>query len=351
MLALAALYVAVRPSSEEPPLPDDPLALARRIRTHPADWHAAGALSEHALDARVSRRVALWHAANDIAMRLAPSRQAPRMELARAAFFHWTQLSATDRRAALETIAPLLRDEETFSRMAKPLFDLTGNLAYLRRWNPGTARSLELLRNLAATNGRFADYRELREELARQRAVEFREALPRLAPAEIIGELPPPPYTTDDEPLLRDVLAELHRRPLTEDPHHAAELDALDGYALRHHLEPLDGIDAVVHAPPPEPRGVWQHIGENGRVEGLAWIEREMNGATSITIETVKSDEVPPYVEIYVDDRRVAEGEVATAHSFALPAATGVHRLEVRIANPTTRNAEERIVRVVSVAP
>ena len=377
MLALAALYLAVRPSAEEPLLPDDPLALARRVRTHPADWRAAGALSEHALDARVPQRVALWHAANDIAMRLAPIRQAPRMQLARAAFFHWTQLNDADRRAALETIAPLLRDEETFSRMAKPLFNLTGDLGLLRRWNPGTARSLELLRNLAATNGRFDDYRALRAEVVRQRTREFEASLPHLAPADIVGALPPPPYSTDDEPLLRAALAELHRRPLTEDPHYTASLDALVDYALRHRLGPLDGIDAVVHmreavsartrqrlaeatgvhvaeldargALPPEPRGVWRGVGENGRVQGVAAIDREP--PASIVVEPVKSDEVPPYVEVYIDDARIAEGGVAAPRTFALPAAPGVHRIVVAVVNPLTRNAERRAVRIVSAAP
>jgi hypothetical protein len=379
MLALAALYLAVRPSAEEPPLPDDPLALARRVRTHPADWRAAGALSEHALDARVPQRVALWHAANGIAMRLAPIRQAPRMQLARAAFFHWTQLNDADRRAALETIAPLLRDEETFSRMAKPLFDLTGDLGLLRRWNPGTARSLELLRNLAVTNGRFDDYRALRAEVVRQRTREFEASLPHLAPDDIVGALPPLPYSTDDEPMLRAALAELHRRPLTEDPHYTASLDAVIDYALRHRLGPLDGIDAVVHmpqavdprtrqrlaeatglhdavldvrgGPPPEPRGVWRGLGENGRLSGMAAIDRDLGGPASIVVEPVKSDEVPPYVEVYVDDARVAEGGVAAPRTFALPAAAGVHRIVVAVMNPLTRNAEQRAVRIVSAAP
>jgi hypothetical protein len=379
MLALAALYLATRPSAEESPLPDDPLALARRVRSHPADWRAAGALSEHALDARVPQRVALWHAANDIAMRLAPIRQAPRMQLARAAFFHWTQLNDADRRAALETIAPLLRDEETFSRMAKPLFDLTGDLTLLRRWNPGTARSLELLRNLAATNGRFDDYRALRAEVVQQRTHEFDAGLPHLPPADLVGALPPPPYSTDDEPLLRAALAEFHRRPLTEDPHYAASLDALVDYALRHRLGPLDGIDSVVHmpqavspgtrrrlaeatgvhdaeldvrgGPPPEPRGVWRGVGENGRFSGVAATDRELSGPSSIVVEPVKSDEVPPYVEVYVDDSRVAEGEVAAPRTFALPAAAGVHRIAVAVVNPLTRNAEQRVVRIVNAAP
>src|SRR2546430_52960 len=165
MLAIAAVYLIERPASEPPPLPDDPIALARRLRAHPADWRAASALTEHALDAPVANRFALWHAAHDLAQLLAPRRDAPRMELVRAAFFHWQELSPADRRAALDTVAPLLRDPGTFYRMARPLFELTGDLAMLRRWNPGSGDALVYLRNLAAMNGRFEDYRELRGEL------------------------------------------------------------------------------------------------------------------------------------------------------------------------------------------
>jgi hypothetical protein len=382
MLGIAAIYVAVQPRSEAPPLPDDPIALARRLRAHPADWRAAGALSGHALDAPVRNRFALWHAAHDVAMRLAPQRDAPRMELAREAFFHWQELTPDDRRAALDLVAPLLRDPATFFSMAKPLYDLTGDLAMLRRWNPGTPETLEFVRNVAATNGQFAAYRELRAEVTRKRTADFRAAMPRLTPVDIVGALPPRPYSSDDEPLLRDALAELHRRPLTEDPHRLAEVDALIDYALRHHLQPLDGIDAVVHIPGAasdvaryrlaetlgmnaaafdirvaakepltEPRGAWQHLRDDGAVNVRSWIDREMRGPSSITIETVKSDEVPPYVEIYFDDARVGEGEVAKTRAFALPAAAGWHRVEVRVANSSTRNAEPRLVRVVSLAP
>lgn len=382
MLAIAAIYLAVRPNSEPPPLPEDPIALARHLRAHPADWRAASALSEHALDAHVRNRFALWHAAHDVAMHLAPRRDAPRMELAREAFFHWQELTPADRRAALDLVAPLLRDAPTFFSMAKPLFDLTGDMAMLRRWNPGTPETLEFVRNLAAINGHFADYRELRAEVTRSRTANFRARLPRLAPDDIVEALPPAPYSTDDEPLLRDALAELHRRPLTDDPRRPAELDALAEYALRHRLQPLDGIDAVVRmpgavsdltryrlaqtlgmnaaaydiriaakAPLTEPRGTWQHLRDDGAVNGRAWIDREMRGPSSITVETVKSDEVPPYVEIYLDEARVAEGEVARSRTFAVPAAPGLHRLEVRVANPLTRNAAPRLVRIVSAAP
>jgi hypothetical protein len=348
MLAIAAIYLAVRPSSEPPPLPDDPIALARHLRAHPADWRAASALTEHALDAPVANRFALWHAAHDVAQTLAPHRDAPRMELVRAAFFHWQELSPADRRAALDTIAPLLRDHGTFYRMARPLFELTGDLAMLRRWNPGSGDALVFLRNLAAMNGRFNDYRELRGELTRKRLADFRTEIPRLSAAEIIGALPEPPYSTDEEPLLRDALATLHLRPLTEDPHQPAKLDALADYALRHDLEPLDGINAVVHKP--GAAATWQQL-ENGSVKGRSWIDREMSARSSLTLQRSRSDEVPPFVEIYVDDARAGEGEVAASRTFGIAAAPGVHRLEVRIANPVTRNGESRLVRVVSVVP
>ena len=382
MLAIAAVYLVERPASEPPPLPDDPIALARRLRMHPADWRAASALTEHALDAPVANRFALWHAAHDIAQTLAPHRDAPRMELVRAAFFHWQELDPADRRAALDQLAPLLRDRSNFLKMALPVYELTGDLGMLRRWNPGSVEALELLRNLAAANGRFDDYRELRDEVRRKRDANFHQKLPRLSPVEIIGALPPAPYSTDDEPLLRDALAELHRRPLTDDPHRINELDALVDYALRHRLEPLDGINSIVlmhgaasditryrlaqkfgmnaaafdirlaaKTPLAEPRGTWQHLLDDGTVNGRAWIDREMTGLSSIVIQTIKSDEVPPWVEIYLDDARVAEGEVATSRSFAIPATKGMHRLEVRVVNPQTRNLAPRIVRVVSLTP
>jgi len=381
MLAVAALYLVERPASEPPPLPDDPLALARRLRAHPADWRAAGALSEHALDAPVPNRFALWRAAHDAAMHLAPTRQAPRMELAREAFFHWHELSPGDRKAALDLVAPLLRDVPTFFTLAKPLFDLTGDLGMLRRWNPGTVETIEYTRNVAATYGRFDDYRELRAEVTRKREADFHAKVHELSPADIVAALPKPPYSTDDEPLLREALAELHRRPLTEDPHRPAELDALVDYGLRHHLD-LDGVDSITHIagsasdvtryrlaeafamnaaaydirlsakePLTVPRGTWQQLRDDGAVNARSWIDREMTGPASIAIQTVAGDEVPPYVEIYYDDARVAEGDVATSRTFAIPSTGGLHRIEVRVANPITRNAAPRRVKVISVAP
>ncbi|HYU24190.1 MAG TPA: hypothetical protein VEO74_03225, partial [Thermoanaerobaculia bacterium] len=110
-------------------------------------------------------------------------------------------------------------------------------------------------------------------------------------------------------------------------------------------------IRLAAKTPLAEPGGRWQHLRDDGNVNGRAWIDREMAGPSSIAIETVKSDEVPPYVEIYLDDARLAEGDVPASRTFAIPATKGVHRLEVRVVNPQTRNLAPRIVRVVSVSP
>lgn len=67
----------------------------------------------------------------------------------------------------------------------------------------------------------------------------------------------------------------------------------------------------------------------------------------NIVLQNAQSDQVPPYVEIYLGGVRVAEGEVVDQRRFtvAVPAA-GLHRIDVRLVNPWTRNAIQRRVRL-----
>lgn len=68
-------------------------------------------------------------------------------------------------------------------------------------------------------------------------------------------------------------------------------------------------------------------------------------GQTSIDVRAVQSDDVAPYVEVFVDDALVAEGAVADQKTFELPLSEGVlHTVEVRLANPLTRNRVQRRV-------
>jgi len=380
MAASAATYFELRPT---PPgaAPDDPRAIARHIAAHPADWRAAAAMNEHALDAPARDRLALWRASNDMALHLAPKRFAPRVEFARSAFFHWTELSPADRARAIDAMQPLLHDPATFESLARPLFELTGNLPMLRHAAPDTANALSFLETIAVTYGRFSDYRELRDQLRAKQRADFRARLHTLPPADLIGALPPPPYRVADQPLLVAALDELHRRPLDGDPRRGDVVPGLIDYVVRHHLRPLDGIDVLVRSPEsareldryriareignerdviavrmsateplrdPQP-GTWNGVEGDMTFRWRAWIERDVKGIETIAIAAAESDDVPPYVEIYLDDALVVEGTVPA--TFALPPARGMHRIEIDVANPWTRNGTPRRVRIVSVAP
>ena len=100
--ALAIAYIAAGPSPSRGALPEDPRALAARVAAHPADWLAASALSEHALDMPVRDARELWRLSGALALSLAPLLPDPRTSLARGAFFHWNELSDADRKAVLD---------------------------------------------------------------------------------------------------------------------------------------------------------------------------------------------------------------------------------------------------------
>jgi hypothetical protein len=66
----------------------------------------------------------------------------------------------------------------------------------------------------------------------------------------------------------------------------------------------------------------------------------------TITLSNVQSDEIPPYVEIYVDDVRLAEGEIRESRTFAVPLTPGLHEIEIRLVNTHTRNGAQRRLRL-----
>ncbi|HEX6087651.1 MAG TPA: hypothetical protein VF266_24175 [Thermoanaerobaculia bacterium] len=95
---------------------------------------------------------------------------------------------------------------------------------------------------------------------------------------------------------------------------------------------------------------VWQRLCANGEICTHAithvWsAERRMQ---TITLTNAQSDETPPYVEIYVDDFPLAEGEVRDRRAFEIPLPPGTHEIEIRLLNPTTRNGIQRRLRLSS---
>jgi hypothetical protein len=86
-----------------------------------------------------------------------------------------------------------------------------------------------------------------------------------------------------------------------------------------------------------------------GGVELCDWVTMDVytaGGRVPVTLAPSQTDQTPPYVEIYVDDRLVLEGEVRDMRTFDVPVPDGVHEIEIRLANERTRNGVQRRVRL-----
>ena len=70
----------------------------------------------------------------------------------------------------------------------------------------------------------------------------------------------------------------------------------------------------------------------------------------AITVKSIITDDVPPYVEVYIDRSLRAEGAVTGEQTLTAPVERAqVHEVEVRLANPVTRNNTRRKVEVSAV--
>jgi len=415
ILAIAMLLslVAALTWRHDPAPPSDAAVLARWIEDHPSDWLAATDLTESALDSDLPHRFELWRAAHGHAVSLAPERANPRNAFVRSGFFHWYEIDDSDKRAVLAEAEPILRDPANLRAMAPAIYRLTGNFEYLKRVAGGDYSSLVTLRDLAVTNGLFDDYRALRDLAQRRRLAEFAAksaAETSFDPTDDISDC-----TTSDQPLLVAILNQLHDAPLDKTPSNPPGVERLADYAIRHELQPLDGVDyAARDAAAPirarlaialgdvhranltetgsatETSPVWADYyderaayerahgdvvmasayaarAERTRKPLLDWQSRcgsdictsvykelvlAAPAAYSITLARGKSDEVPPYVELYVDDARVAEAAVARQQTFSTPVlAAGLHRIRIRVVNPFTRNLEQRRALFVRESP
>jgi hypothetical protein len=409
--AVLMVFLTHREITRSEPPPQDLAGLGRWMSEHPADWRTAAALSEAALDSGSPNGALLWRAAFDHARLLAPQRTNATTAFVRAGLLHWQQLTPADRRDVLRAAAPLLREPRTFMAMHRPLWELTRDFEYLHRNAPPTEAALSVLRDLAATNGRFADYRELRGEVVANRLRTFRQTRGSLRPPEILTLLPTR-LTGADRQLVQEALDELHRRPIDAGNAAAARSRAAElvRFAVAHRLRPLDGIDALLETPEvPAPTRALLAIAlgraaEASNIEltapndgGIQWLpyyrersafeeaagnrslatvyrqraalagdsaawrglcgrdelcgnaSREVDSTRAIEVvaESAQSDEVPPYVEVYVDDVLVEEGPIEDRRVFHLQASTAERtRLEMRLVNPMTRNRIQRRVRL-----
>jgi hypothetical protein len=435
LASFAAYFVVAQPVAE--PSPRELNKVAPWLRKHPGDWLAASSVIDRALDSLSPSRLLLWRTAYGHALMMAPYRQAPHLAFLHSGLGHWYELGDSDRRTVLAEATPLLRDPLTFSTVLRGFWEATGDFDLVRRANPGTQTALANLMQIAVTNGLYSDYRYCRQAYQRRRVQDFLVQRKTMETPEIAAAVPASP-DVDDQPVLVAALDEWHRRPLDADP--VRSIDGLIDYAIRHGLQPLDGIDYIVTHPAaadPTRARLALYLGRPERAADIqfisneaspaAWREYEVERArfemkrgdrktaeqhlasaaraglepevlaaavaiegsqgaqadllahfstlsswkglcgpdvcgsaraqwytsgpsrADLTLIQVQSDEDKPYVEIYADDARVAEGPVGerTTFTIAVPG-SGVHRIEVRVVNPMTRNLIQRRVRIVS---
>jgi hypothetical protein len=345
--------------------PDDAVQLAVWLSEHPADWVAAATLADRSLDTTIPHRVAVWRGAADLSKRLAPGRTNGDVGFVRAGLFHWPELAPADRASVLAKAAPLLReDERVFQAMVQPLWRLTHDLGWLRKASPGTLNATATLLDLAATNGRFADYRELRTEVAEKRVEAFLQRRATATTSDLVALLPRR-LDTGELPLVQALLQEIEARPF-EHEQLRARADDLALFAIDHRVQPLSALAPLLsmpgsiaeptrirlshalngsEAPRFRPAGTGEWQGTCGTAELCSFTFRTLTGPARITATVVQTDEIPPYLELYVNDALAAEGEVLDARTFEI-ATEGEHRVEVRLANPRTRNGIQRRVRL-----
>jgi len=244
---LLAIVLLNRGILDTPKAPGGLDGAAAWLAEHPADWIAAAAISDAALDASTSRRVDLWHAAHAHAKRLAPYRPNADAGFVRAGLFHWYELAPRDRTQVLKAAAPLMRQPEFFMRMLVPLWQLTRDFAWLHANAPETTDARIALRNLAVARGLFGEYRVLREDIRARRMKEFAAQRATADPTALL-ELVPDRLTAADEPLVRGILEELDRKPF--DPEQiGARSEIVVDYAVRHDIQPLTGILPLLDTP------------------------------------------------------------------------------------------------------
>jgi hypothetical protein len=406
------------------------------LAEHPADFVAASAVTDGALDSTTPRRIELWRAAYAHARRLAPYRDNANAAFVRAGLFHWYELAPEDRTRVLGAAKPLLRDQYFFMRMLAPLWQLTRNFAWLHANAPESGDARVALRDLAVRRGLFGEYRVLREDIRARRMKRFEELRRTNGDPAALLELVPDRLTVADEPLVRGILEELERRAFDpEQIGHRAEI--LVDFAVRHDIRPLAGIQPLLDMTAPlrdvtraraaldlndiaaasrieitsavagkpewtayfldraifEARRGEAHVADGylvraamqspslnatvlatgeqvatilGNAKAVADYRRQLatlakepwsntcsvnelctiatrdeyGDKLRIELATTQTDEIPPYIEVYVDDALRVEGEVRDTRVFELPAQRGLHHVELRLVNSGIRRVK-----------
>jgi hypothetical protein len=273
------LFLAWPPITfDEDGIPLDRPALALRLANRPADWLTIVRVTESALDWPVTGRLPLWREAHTLARRYAPMRDNADVAYVKNALFHWNDLTEDDRRGVIDASVRLIRDPRHFERLHRALFDLTRDIGALRRGNPGTIWSTSAIAQLAVTNGRFDDYRALRDQLVKLHAADMAAAN---RPLDVIGVTNTLQWTTREDAVIVQALEKLATEPPEEDRPGADAVERLATYTLAHGLGPLDGLVYYAKAE--------SYLRDPLRAR-LAWAAADAGLATQVVASSAGSD-------------------------------------------------------------
>ncbi|HEX7153865.1 MAG TPA: hypothetical protein VF618_20415 [Thermoanaerobaculia bacterium] len=123
---------------------------------------------------------------------------------------------------------------------------------------------------------------------------------------------------------------------------------SIEATATRHDVARLQGRSTSLPQTAPE----WLSLCSGDICRGThTTITATAPRTLPLTLAVVQTDQVAPYVEIYVDDLRVAEGEIEMQRTFEVPLREGVQRVEIVVVNAMTRGGAYRRVRVAESRP
>ncbi len=105
------------------------------------------------------------------------------------------------------------------------------------------------------------------------------------------------------------------------------------------------GIVAATYPDAPLPRTFTRYCTDTLCPSEAVWV-RGPGPPEPLVLRSVSSDEIPPYVEVLINDVRVKEGPVRAAVQIVIPASTELRRIAVRLMNPITRNGFSRSLRI-----
>lgn len=95
---------------------------------------------------------------------------------------------------------------------------------------------------------------------------------------------------------------------------------------------------------------IWEETCSGNELCSIAHTSIFLEGPSdraTIRLSVSQSDEVPPYVEVYVDDELTAERAVEGEAAFEIRGRrAGLHRIEMRLVNRLTRNGVQRRLRL-----